>query len=154
MLAWLSVWSEVQTCIWPRRCQCYSLSLASVKSRLVLPFWYRLTRVVSEKGLLNGCVCVLQREKKEQTDGWTDPWLCLLKHLLSADRLHQVTWHVRMLDDVLAQTVSAATRSTIQQSNDTRTLTTLSQSIDYRLEKCLIYSKPDRPGIRTAKCRI
>ena len=28
------------------------------KSRLVLPFWYRLTRVVPEKGLLNGCVCV------------------------------------------------------------------------------------------------
>ena len=34
------------------------LSLASVKSRLVLPFWYRLTRVVLEKGPLNGCVCV------------------------------------------------------------------------------------------------
>ena len=34
------------------------LSLASVKSRLVLPFWYRLTRVVPDKGLLNGCVCV------------------------------------------------------------------------------------------------
>ena len=32
--------------------------LASVKSRLVLPFWYRLTRVVPEKGPLNGCVCV------------------------------------------------------------------------------------------------
>ena len=30
-------------------------SLASVKSRLVLPFWYRLTRVVPEKGPLNGC---------------------------------------------------------------------------------------------------
>jgi len=33
------------------------LSLASVKSRLVLPFWYRLTRVVLDKGPLNGCVC-------------------------------------------------------------------------------------------------
>jgi len=33
------------------------LSLASVKSRLVLPFWYRLTRVVPEIGLVNGCVC-------------------------------------------------------------------------------------------------
>jgi len=28
------------------------------KSRLVLPFWYRLTQVVLEKGPLNGCVCV------------------------------------------------------------------------------------------------
>ena len=42
----------------PSWCYCHSLSLASVKSRLVLPFWYRLTRVVLEKGPLNGCVCV------------------------------------------------------------------------------------------------
>jgi len=38
--------------------QLMSLSLASVKSRLVLPFWYRLAGVVPEKGPLNGCVCV------------------------------------------------------------------------------------------------
>ena len=48
VLAWLSAWSKVQTC--------QSLSLASVKSRLVLPFWYRLTRVVLDKGPLNVCV--------------------------------------------------------------------------------------------------
>ena len=51
-------WSEVQTCIWPSWCHCHSLSLASVKSRLVLPFWYPLTRVVPDKEPLNGCVCV------------------------------------------------------------------------------------------------
>ena len=45
VLAWLSVWSEMQTCIWSSWCHCHSLSLASVKPR-------------SEKGLLNGCVCV------------------------------------------------------------------------------------------------
>ena len=56
--AWLSVWSEVQTCIWPSCCHSHSLSLASVKSRLVLPFWYWPTRVVPEKGPLNVCVCV------------------------------------------------------------------------------------------------
>jgi len=50
VLAWLSVWSEVQTCIWSSWCHCHSISLASVKSRLVLPFWYRLTRVVRTKG--------------------------------------------------------------------------------------------------------
>jgi len=55
---WLSLWSEVQTCIWPSWCHCHSLSLASVKSRLVLLFWYRLTKVVLDKGPLNGCVCV------------------------------------------------------------------------------------------------
>ena len=57
VLAWLSVWSEVQTCICPSWYHCHSLSLASVKSRLVLPFWYRFTWVVPEKGPLNGCVC-------------------------------------------------------------------------------------------------
>ena len=58
VLGWLSVWNEMQTCIWPSWCHCHSLSLASVKCRLVLPFWYRLSWVVSEKGPLNGCVCV------------------------------------------------------------------------------------------------
>ena len=55
---WLSAWSKVQTCIWPNGFHCHSLSLASVKSRLVFPFWYRPTRVVLDKGPLNMCVCV------------------------------------------------------------------------------------------------
>jgi len=50
--------SEMQICIlilsW---CHCHSLSLASVKSRLVLLFWYWLSQVVLDKGLLNGCCC-------------------------------------------------------------------------------------------------
>ena len=58
VLAWLSVWSKLQTCTWPSGFHCHSLSLASVKSRLVLPFWYRPTQVVPDKGPLNGCVCV------------------------------------------------------------------------------------------------
>ena len=53
VLAWLSVWSEVQTCIWHSWCHCHTLSLASVKSRLVLPFWYQLTSVVPDKVPLN-----------------------------------------------------------------------------------------------------
>ena len=48
----------MQTCIWPSGFHCHSLSLASVKSRLVLPFWCRPTWVVPDKGPLNGCVCV------------------------------------------------------------------------------------------------
>ena len=67
VLAWLSVWSEVQTCIWPSWCHYHSLSLASVKSRLVLPFWYRPTWVVPEKGPLNGCVCVSYKFTSEST---------------------------------------------------------------------------------------
>jgi len=84
VLARLFVWSDVQICIWPSWCHCHSLSLASVKSRLVFPFlvpahlgssrkravkWVcdcvcvcRLTWVVPDKGPLNGCVfCVTMR---------------------------------------------------------------------------------------------
>ena len=53
VLVSLSVWSEVQTCTWPSWCHCHSLSLALVKSRLVLPFWYRLIWIVPEKRPLN-----------------------------------------------------------------------------------------------------
>ena len=48
VLVWLFVWSKVQTCIWTSWCHCHSLSRASVKSRLVLPFWYRLNWVKSK----------------------------------------------------------------------------------------------------------
>ena len=58
VLASLSVWSEMQTCMQPSWCHCHSLSLASVQSRLVLPFWYWLTWVVLEKGPLNGYICM------------------------------------------------------------------------------------------------
>ena len=68
VLAWLSVWSEVQTCIWPSWCHCHSLSLASVKSRMVLPFWYRLTWVVVEKGPLNVCVYIMQLMRYQRVD--------------------------------------------------------------------------------------
>jgi len=54
----LSAWSEVQTCMLSNRCHCHSLSLALVRSRLVLPFWYRLTLEVPDKGPEMG-VCVV-----------------------------------------------------------------------------------------------
>ena len=77
VLAWLFVWSDMQICIWPRWCHCHSLSLASVKSRLVLPFWYRLTRVVPEKGPLNGCVCVCGLRSRTAVAN-VKLWFCLL----------------------------------------------------------------------------
>jgi len=49
VLVWLPVWSEVQTCMWPSWRHCHSLSLASVKTRLVLPLWHWLTRVKGKK---------------------------------------------------------------------------------------------------------
>ena len=48
--------------IWSSWCHCHPKtpsSLASFKSKLVLPFCYRLTHLVPEKRLLNGCSVVL-----------------------------------------------------------------------------------------------
>jgi len=59
VLSSLSVCSKVQTCMKCSWCHCHSLSLAPVKSRLVLLFWYWLARVVPEKGPLNVYVYLL-----------------------------------------------------------------------------------------------
>ena len=88
LLMSLSVWSEVQTCIWHSWCHCHSLSLASVKSRLVLPFCYRLTWVIPEKGPLNGCVCACTRtyyskwQLHSMQNNDTKIWLQLCKHTI------------------------------------------------------------------------
>ena len=66
---------------WPSWCHCHSLSLASVKSRLVLPFWCRLTRVVPGKGPLNGCVCVYDPMTVMHFD--LCPWWSDLTYMLS-----------------------------------------------------------------------
>ena len=87
VLAWLSVWSEMQTCIWPCWCHCHSLSLASVKSRLVLPFWYRLTRVIPEKGPLSGCLCVCVR-------------VCVNSQYTCSRRLHYCSLLVNSVENV------------------------------------------------------
>ena len=68
VLAWLSVWSEVQTCIWSSWCHSHSLSLAPVKSRLVLPIWYQLTQVVLEKRPLNDCSSCATHTYSSQSD--------------------------------------------------------------------------------------
>jgi len=45
----------------------------TVSVRLVLPFWFRLTRVVPDKGPLNGCVCRPASVRRV----WTGvPWAC------------------------------------------------------------------------------
>jgi len=49
VLALLSVWSKWSAC-GPADATANPPSLASVKSRMVLPFWYRLTKVFLEKG--------------------------------------------------------------------------------------------------------
>jgi len=57
---WTETGRELQTdgaaVLKERWCHCHSLTLASVKSRLVLPFWYRLIRVDLDKGSLSVCM--------------------------------------------------------------------------------------------------
>jgi len=56
VLAWLCVWSEVQTiCIWSSWCHCHPIISCSSKIQNGLPFWCRLTQVVLENKLLSGC---------------------------------------------------------------------------------------------------
>ena len=64
VVLWLYVWSKVQNFLhmvqlMPLPCSQTPSSLALLKSRLVLPFWCQLGRVVLEKRLLrNGCLCL------------------------------------------------------------------------------------------------
>jgi len=56
VLVWLSVWSDVQTCIWSSWCHWHLLSLASVKSRLV--FTFLVPAHLGSPGKTGVCVCV------------------------------------------------------------------------------------------------
>jgi len=52
VLAWLSVWSEVQViCIWSSWCHCHPIISCCSKIQNGLPFWCRLTKVVLEKAV-------------------------------------------------------------------------------------------------------
>ena len=64
VLAWLSICLEQGADLHMAQLMLLPLAVSSVKSRLVLPFWYRLTRVILDKGPLNGCVrvCVCNAE--------------------------------------------------------------------------------------------
>jgi len=58
VLVWLSVWGEVQICIWTSWCHRHSLSLASVKSRSVLVVAYPGSPKQSLEGhKMDVCMC-------------------------------------------------------------------------------------------------
>ena len=97
----------MQTCIWPSWCHYHSLSLASVKSRLVLLFWYWLTQVVLEKGPLNArarararvrvracvraCVCIsctYSDRLRWHSRGWSLYELTVWRHDTRCSRTH------------------------------------------------------------------
>jgi len=57
VLAWLSLWSEVQTCIWPSWCHC-----SSIVGLFMTPIaqWKRLGRIMVECTCLLHIACCLQ----------------------------------------------------------------------------------------------
>ena len=58
VLAWLSVWSEVQTCIWPSWCHCHSLSRFS---KIQIGFTFLVPAHLGSPGkraIKRVCVCV------------------------------------------------------------------------------------------------
>ena len=96
-------------CTWSSWCHCHPQtpsSLASLKSRLLLPFWYRLTQVVPENRPLNVCVCVFKessgnlsavwggwrRRPRSQVGSWNG---CRIR----GDRRQQAEWHRRSASD-------------------------------------------------------
>ena len=109
MLLWLSVQSEVQiVCVWSVWCQCHPKplsSLASFKSRLVLPFWYQVTQVFLEKRPLNGSVAAVvnQINWKWEQDILIDTVLvmqksvCILKS--SNDNTVSLTYSCRICEN-------------------------------------------------------
>ena len=119
MLAWLSVWSEVQTCMWPSWCHCHSLSLASVKSRLVLPAWYWLTRVVPDKGTLNECVLaqVVLEKRPLNLCSSSSVYVCCVETL--------VWWQWRWSDSSAAVLAAGGRRNRRQSHGDCRRCTGL-----------------------------
>ena len=75
-------------CIWSSWCHCLPKtlsSLASFKSRLVLPFWHQLTQVVLEKRPLNGCSKLVH---------WVGHWTndVKLADLIPASELSVTQW--------------------------------------------------------------
>ena len=109
---WRGVWSEVQTCIWSSWCHCHSLSLASVKSRLALPFWYRLTWVVLEKGPLNGLCALLQHSCTRSE------WISNLQRAADFNSVgvgHDNAAEVRRLEHLLENSAQHDVTTTCQQ---------------------------------------
>ena len=76
VLAWLSVWSEVQMiCIWSSWCHCHPIISCFVKIQNGSAFLVPATQVVLEKRPLNGCSVVHMLQGREEIAGWCYRWL-------------------------------------------------------------------------------
>ena len=114
VLAWLSAWSEVVLHM-ARLMPLCSVSLASVKSRLVLPFWYWPTSP-GQRAIKRVCVCIILQSYVSATvrklSFMADMWIAVTWALVCgfncsspelkqdgpdwADFCHCVSWKVRI----------------------------------------------------------
>ena len=53
------------------------------KIQMVLPFWYWPTRVVPEKGPLNGCVCVVVVNYYSSAQGQPPGIICIMSKIIT-----------------------------------------------------------------------
>jgi len=81
VLAWLSVWSEVQMiCIWCSWCHCHPIISCTSKIQNGLPFWCRLTQVILEKRQLNRCIVVVVVLSSNQDNEETSSFFSLFRN--------------------------------------------------------------------------
>ena len=74
VLAWLSVWSEVQTCIWPSWCHCHSLSCFS---KIQIGFTFLVPAHLGSPGkraVKWVCVCCIFTKKANLKRLMTGEW--------------------------------------------------------------------------------
>jgi len=77
-------------------CHCHSLSVASIKSILVLPFWYRLIRVVLDKRPISGRMCAIFITEKSLS--WTGEKILLVVYL---KLIFSIPWKKTQFDSFL-----------------------------------------------------
>jgi len=83
VLAWLSVWSEVQTCIWSGWCHCHSLSCFS-KIPIVCVCVRACVCYSLGSSHYMSYVCVYTRCRGTTATQTLWAWLCLMNHVLSS----------------------------------------------------------------------
>jgi len=99
------------------------VSLASVKSRLVLPFWYRLTWVLRDKGPLNGCVFQCGHSFYRVCD------LGLVQFICCTEALTQSVYPIAAWDAFMLTCASASEVTTLWHCTDTFIIITVLVSL-------------------------
>jgi len=116
-------------------------SLASFKSRLVLPFWYWLTQIALEKRPLNGC---------SSSSSSIGQMLCCHAAAGSAAYEYQRTSAIKYLgSDPSASVMMGLTQDTVQNSASSQAASWPQQRTSFNCPQVLVYVRLDRKCIQT-----